>query len=175
LDFSFLAEGSNLTSFQCNNDDLNDFLKRDAFRGQNSRISATRLVYWNTILIGFFTLVNDTLTVEAVEACDGEPEYEYGKYPAIKIARLATHGDYERRDIATNMLLKIFIMVKRISKHSGCRMITVDSYPDAVGFYQRKGFKRAQLKEKDTIPLYMDFHKFDTEEENRLIATLDDF
>jgi hypothetical protein len=62
------------------------------------------------------------------------------------------------------MLLKIFAIWIRLSKHIGCRMITVDAKPEAVGFYKRFSFHDAiidqkKLRGKDTIPLYIDIHR----------------
>lgn len=62
------------------------------------------------------------------------------------------------------MLLKIFSIWIRLSHYIGCRIITVDAKPDAVGFYVNFFFHEAiidpkKLKNRDTIPLYIDIHK----------------
>ncbi|MBN2287645.1 MAG: hypothetical protein JXI43_14455, partial [Tissierellales bacterium] len=46
----------------------------------------------------------------------------------------------------------------------GCRIITVDAKPDAVGFYVKFAFHEAvsdskKLKGRDSVPLYIDIHK----------------
>jgi GNAT superfamily N-acetyltransferase len=117
-------------------------------------------------------LVNDSLLADAVSPKDGERDYPFRKYPAVKVARLATHQDYTGRHIGRNMLTKIFSMVIQISRHTGCRIITVDSTSDAVGFYTKMGFTIAQQKQGETIPLYLDFHRFVAEEESRQTTTL---
>ena len=147
LSFEFLKAHQDLSSFSCTDPDLNEFLKQDALPGQNERVSATRLVKYEDSIAGFFTLVNDSITVNAVQQADGVPLYSHNKYPAIKIARSATHQDLEDRGIGINMLLKIYGVVYNLSKHSGCRMITVDSKENqrAVNFYAHKGFQRASI------------------------------
>jgi GNAT superfamily N-acetyltransferase len=112
LEFIPLTKDHNLTSFRCQETELHDFLKENALKDQLNRISATRLVYYKGRLVGYFTLVNDCIEVKAIEESDGEPGYPYAKYPAIKIARLATHSDFERRGIGRNMLSKILIVSK---------------------------------------------------------------
>jgi hypothetical protein len=77
----------NLSSFSCLSQELNDFLKNDALIDQNNMISRTRLCFWNNELVGFFTLIADTIEAKAV--IDGLEHYEYRKYPGVKIARLA--------------------------------------------------------------------------------------
>jgi len=90
--------------------------------------------------------------------------FRYSTYSALKIARFATHTDFERQGIGRNMLLKIFAIWIRLSKYIGCRIITVDSKPEATGFYKKFDFHEAiidkrKLKDKSNIPLYIDIHK----------------
>ena len=86
--------------------DLEEFLKMDALQSQQRRLSATRLVLYHGTLVGYYTLVNDRIVADAVQLSDGESEYSYRTYPALKVARLAVHLDYERRGIGRSILLK---------------------------------------------------------------------
>ncbi len=177
LDFRPLLPILDLTSFSCTDPELNDFLYNDSKDHQNERFAATRLTYFGDDLVGFFTLTNDTITAKSVEG-NGKT-YPYRKLPAIKIARLATHQEWESRNVATNMIRKIFEMVINLSKHSGCRFITVDSKNTtrALRFYQEKiGFVPAlTAPREETIPLYLDFHAFVSEEMERQEKKLDEF
>ncbi|MFA5415472.1 MAG: GNAT family N-acetyltransferase [Methanoregula sp.] len=158
LDFKIIYPGMNLSIFKCRDPDLYDFLTGDALSSQAKRLSVTRCAMYNDQVVGFFTLVNDCIEAKAIEESDGDPGYPYQKYPAIKIARLATHDDYRNCDIGTNMLLKILIITLRLSGYVGCRIMTVDAKPGAVGFYQKFGFKIALRHYKDTVPMYKDYH-----------------
>jgi hypothetical protein len=164
LSFPFLTDTISLDSFSCSDSDLEEFLKEDVLTSQNNRLSATRLVCYQSGLVGYFTLVNDCIAVSSLLKDHGEPGYPYRKYPAIKIARLATHSDFIRRGVGTGMILKIFQMVLSLSAHSGCRIITVDSKKDALSFYLDLGFTQAISKSQEIIPLYLDFHRFVEEE-----------
>lgn len=167
LSFPFLSDTISLDSFLCSDSDLQEFLKEDALISQNNRLSATRLVYYQNNLVGYFTLVHDCIAVSSILKDHGELGYPFRKYPAIKIARLATHSDYFRRGIGTSMVLKVFQMVLSLSAHSGCRIITVDSKKDALQFYLDLGFTQAISKNQETVPLYLDFHRFVEEERTR--------
>lgn len=62
------------------------------------------------------------------------------------------------------MLLKIYSIWIGLTKHIGCRIITVDAKPTAVDFYKRFDFHEAiidprKLKDRETVPLYIDIHK----------------
>jgi hypothetical protein len=104
LEFVLLNAGHDLSGFCSAEPELDEFLKEDALVNQNNLISVTRLVFWKGNLVGFFTLINDSIEVRTVEACDREEDYHFRKYPALKIARLATHSDYERFGIGRSML-----------------------------------------------------------------------
>lgn len=166
--FKPLDAYDDVSCFHSTEQELDDFLHEDALDNQANRLSVTFLACWNDRIVGYFTLVNDSIVAEAVDESDREPSWEYRKYPAIKIARMARHRDFAGHGIGTIMLLRIFIIVLHVSQFTGCRVITVDSKTGAAGWYREKGFTPAQMKPRDdTIPLYMDFHRFVMQEERR--------
>ena len=62
---------------------LNDFLNNDALTSQDVLISRTYLCYRGESLVGFLTLVTDTIEVKLVEASDGVDGYQYSRYPSF--------------------------------------------------------------------------------------------
>lgn len=161
LDASHLRQ---LSSFTSKNAELKDFLTQDALQNQLDRISVTRLVFYQGRLVGYFTLVTDVIKRGEIANSDGVKDFRYSTYSALKIARFATHIEFERQGIGRNMLLKIFALWIRLSKYIGCRIITVDSKPEAIGFYKKFDFHEAiidkrKLTDTGTIPLYIDIHK----------------
>ena len=174
LTFEILHDGRNLSAFRCENTDLYEFLTEDALASQRKKLAVTRLALYNDEVVGFFTLVNDCIETKAIAASDSDNGYPYAKYPAMKIARLATHDDYRGRDVGTNMLLKILIIFCRISDYVGCRFITVDSKPEAAGFYRKFGFETALRHYTDTVPMYKNYPFEDTEPETRQLSEFRD-
>lgn len=164
LEYITLHEGIDVNSFSCCSNpeevDLEEFLKEDALRCQNSFFSVTRVVFWKGTLVGYFTLVTDCIEKEEMIRGDRIKGYKYRYYPAIKIARLAVHDDYRHCGIGTNMLIEIFSIVGDITENVGCRILTVDAKPTSVGFYEKSDFRRALVNpegpQKDTIPFYFD-------------------
>ena len=158
--FSLLNEDVDVSSFRCGESDLTEFLIDDALDNQIARLSVTRLVSYEGQIVGFFTLTNDCIIRKGISDDDGEEWYPYPHYPALKIARLATHQEFEGQGVGRAMLLKTVAIAMRLSQYVGCRMITVDSKPKSEGFYLKYGFQRALMKKKkDTIPLYRDFYR----------------
>jgi len=157
--FSILDSDTDLSDFECDNQDLNEFLQTDAIQYQNERLAVTRLIYFKDTPAGYFTLVSDSIEVAAIHSGDGTTEYPYRRYPALKIARLATDRRYQKRGVGKAMLLKTMQIAIVLSRYVGVRIITVDSKPDSVKFYEKFGFRRATRKYHDTISLYRDFHR----------------
>jgi len=58
LEYVTLHEGIDVNSFSCRSKpeeiDLEEFLKEDALRCQNSFFSVTRVVFWRGTLVGYF-------------------------------------------------------------------------------------------------------------------------
>src|SRR5659263_243915 len=125
-----LTKRHNLASFESFNIDLNDFLKNEALTDQKLMVSITYLCCWKKSLVGYITLVTDTLEVKVVDEEDGIKDYIYHKYPCARIARLAVDKTFERRGIGRFLMLAAIGMVIYISSMIGCRYITVDSKPE---------------------------------------------
>lgn len=160
LVFRIISSSYNIAKFQSVDEDLNNFLKDDALNNQISMLSATWLVYLNNVLISYFSLANDSIRKKLIHPEDGESDYEYSHYPALKIARLAVHEEFERRGIGTAMLVKSISIAFIISKYAGCRIVTVDAKKRSAGFYERYGFKKANTdKDADTVTMYLDLNK----------------
>jgi len=159
-----LSKKDILTSFSCGDSegdqDLNGFLIDDALSSQNDLLTKTYLCFWNNNLVGFITLLNDTIGKDNVD--DGLDDYEYGKYPAIKIARLAVQKEFRERDIGTFLLYWSLGKVHEVSKHVGCRYITVNAKRNSIEFYTVKSklkFKIVKATEKKNYPsLYLNMY-----------------
>jgi predicted GNAT family N-acyltransferase len=160
LVFKTISKTDNLHDFQSADNDLNDFLKDDALNNQKAMLSVTRLVYQNNNLISYFSLTNDSIQKKLVHPEDGESDYPYSHYPALKIARLAVRQEYESKGAGTAMLVESVATAFIISKYAGCRIITVDAKKESIGFYGKYGFKKANTdKETDTVTMYLDLNK----------------
>ena len=136
-----LNPGMNLSSFDCRDQDLNEFLKEDAFLYQKNGMAQTYVCQYANQPVGFFSLCCDAIKLSSTEK---EEEFGMDKqhkdFPAVKIARLATSASHKKRRIGTIMVKYIIGMALEFSKKIGCRFITVDAYPNSVDFYMRLKF-----------------------------------
>lgn len=127
--------------FQCRKEMYTRFLKKDACDAMDECTGCTHLVHYkDSSLVGYFTLINDIIVGEQIEQFDMKPGYRYESYPALKIARLATHKDWEGRGIGQFMLVQSVSFAIKVNSISACRFITVDAIHEKVGFYKKFGF-----------------------------------
>jgi len=59
--------------------------------------------------------------------------------PALKIARLATARVFREANVGLGTMLVRFAVARgyEIADAAGCRLLTLDAYPDAIAFYER--------------------------------------
>ena len=62
---------------------------------------------YNNKVVGFFSLLADAIRVQDIQTDDNVDGYCYRKYPAMKIGRLATDKEYERKGVGTYLYLNI--------------------------------------------------------------------
>jgi len=147
----------NVTPFTSTNTELNDFLINDALHDQDEMISRTYLCCLNKSITGFFTIVADTIEVQAIDEADGIDEYPYHKYPSIKIARLAVDETCKRQGFGRFWGMAAIGLALSVSGTIGCRYLTVDSKPESISFYERLGLRVVERYRQTDFPkMYID-------------------
>lgn len=152
------ADADLISGFNCGDADLDDFLKTDALPFQDFKIAQTYLAIELTELpegetrrrlIGYFSVAAD-----AVRLTSGEKRKlrnESGQrmsnnkppvIPSMKLARIAVCEAYktEHCGCGTEMVRYACQLALEAAKQQGCRLLTVDAYPDAVEFYTKLKF-----------------------------------
>lgn len=159
-EIALLSEEHELAPFQSTNADLNDFLKNDSFRDQKNLITKTYLSLSNEVIIGYFSMLADTIEVQAIDEDDGVAGYPYKKYPCIKIARLAVDERFERKGFGRFSVLAAIGLAISVTEVIGCRYLTVDSKPESVSFYKKLGFKIVEKYRSSDYPkMYLDMYQ----------------
>lgn len=145
--FEILSEEHDLSKFKCASDDLNDFLKNDALRQQEMNLNITQLAICDGEIIGFVSILTDTLKIKSVgnkslkEEMKGELNVigEDNDLPAIKIGRFAIAEKYAQQGLGSYIFRNVLLSILRLSKTKvGLRFITVEAYAIAFNFYVKK-------------------------------------
>jgi len=136
-----------LDDFNCGDQDLDEFLKKDSFGYQDNGIANVYLVIFNDMVIGFFSLQNDAVKLELEEKDKAAIEKPHTEYPASKIGRLGIDKTFQGKGLG-KLIIQIAIgLIRQAKKYSACRFITVDSYLKSVNFYKRCEFEINRHKE----------------------------
>ena len=165
-----LQKDEKVKSFNCGDNDLNDFLlnRSNSFR---KALLAVTYVFENIEskeIIGYFSLANDRVSLT-----DFENKTEFNRfrrnrfingkrmksYPSVKICRLGINKDFHGQGIGS-MLLNFIKSYFLEENKTGCRFITVDAYNNAIPFYQNNDFQHLKKEESDTVTrlLYYDLN-----------------
>ena len=131
-------EISTLSSFDCGDEDLNDFFRNDCLPHREQLMAETYVFTEEDNIIALVSFNNDSveLSKSAKRRLLPFEMRGYTSIPAVKIARLGVLRDHQRRDIGSlviNFCKKLFVTDNR----TGCRLITVDAYnkSDVLRFY----------------------------------------
>ena len=138
--------------------DLDDFLKSDALRLQELNVVKT-FVALHLIegLVGYISLLADAVTLETKERKKLSLSHQdHPIVPALKIARLAVREDFRAKYRGGGEALVRFSFNRALllSDLVGCRLLTLDAYPQSVEFYKKLGFveNKAKVYQEKTHP-----------------------
>lgn len=175
IPFERLTNEHPFLSFDCGDDDLNDYFYSDSKKYQQQLLSVTYYMENDNETVLFFSLLNDKIT--ALEHSNGFwrkiksflPHSKHRKdYPAVKIGRLGVNKKYQHTCDNWGSMTLDFIKEWMVTDNkTGCRFITVDAYHSAVPFYLKNGFLFMGQDEKNryenntdsTIAMYFDLIK----------------
>ena len=157
--FEILNEKHDLTNFECDSNDLTNFLKDDALKQQDMNLNLTQLVICDNEIVGFFSLLTDTLKLKTLENNNLKKEIkleldisENNEIPAIKIGRLAIDKKYSKKGLGSHILRNILLSILNLSKTKvGLRFVTVDAYATALNFYVKKNNFSSRKSDTETL------------------------
>ena len=165
-----LTHESNLSGFDCGDDDLNEFLVEDAKSFLNKRIAISFLLKDEQEIVAYFCLLNDKITRQDVTNNQWKkikgafPERkQFGSYPAIKIGRFAVSSSYKGRNIGTDLMNILKGMLKDNPCYSAFRFLTVDAYISVIDFYKKNKFKilSEKITNEHTRLMFFDMMELD--------------
>lgn len=152
--------------FDCGNDALNDWLRTKARQQQDRGISRTFLAVpkagsletWHaagfkyiaeSTVLGYFSLSSAQVrNAELPPAGSKLPR----NVPVVRLGRLAVHARLKGRGFGTLLLMEAITRALQVSETIGVTGLFVDAKEDAVAFYERFGFERA---ESDPLKLWL--------------------
>lgn len=160
-----LSPQHDISTFDCGDSDLNEFLNDNALNFAEQRIANTFVLEDEGKIAAYFCLLNDKVSQEESsnnkwkkikkEFPDGK---RFSSYPAIKIGRFAVSLEYKGQNWGTDLMVMLKDMLNSNPNYSAFRYLTVDAYISAIGFYEKNNFKTLspQTVNKDTRLMFFD-------------------
>ena len=142
---------SAFAAFSCGDEDLDDFIRSDALRLQSLNVARSYVAWYEGHARGYVTLMADAVVLKPNERKKLRDEAgnalvfkDHPVVPALKIARLAVckHLRAGHRGVGEALVRFSFYTGLDLSEVAGCRLLTLDAYPDALPFYEKLTFVR---------------------------------
>ena len=140
-------------SFDCGDDDLNEYFRVDAPLYKQELLTQTYCLQDNTrpdLVVALLDFCNDAVRIEKYKkAIEIAHSKQHPYLPAVKLTRIGVPKKYQGMNIGThalNMAKQMFVTDNR----TGCRFLTVDAYNTerVINFYEKNGFKPFSDKDK---------------------------
>ncbi|MCK4910438.1 MAG: GNAT family N-acetyltransferase [Thermodesulfovibrionales bacterium] len=163
-----LIPDKTIKPFNCDHEQLRGFLFENAMEHIHTLLAQTYIFEDIKSTIAYFSVSNDAIRVDdshsknwfrrnVLKLLSHEKSIKYDAYPAVKVGRFAVADEFRGKDVGT----KLMSWIKRyfINKNkTGCRFITVDAYKEALGFYEKMGFKYLTKEDEnhETRHMYFD-------------------
>ena len=139
--------------FNCNDEDLNDFLINKSKNYYSEHLATTFIIESNDLIYGFYSILNDSLRVEEVNFASKSSfkrliknlvthrKRHLENFPAIKIGRLGVNSDIQTKGLGKIIVNTIIDYAINLNEVCACKLITVDAYRQSLGFYEKMGFE----------------------------------
>ncbi len=156
-----LTENHTIKPFDCEDEDLNSFLFKDAILYAKEMLATTFIIENNERTLGYYSLLSDSFRVEETNFSSKtqyknflrelvpHPKRYLKGFPAIKIGRLAIDKTFKGKGLGGMIVNSIIADCIKINKKHACRLITIDAYKKAIQFYEKFGFQFLTEKDKE--------------------------
>lgn len=169
--FETLNENHDLDDFECESEDLTNFLKNDALNQQDLNLSLTHLVICEGVIVGYVSILTDSMKLKILEDETVKKEIraelnitENNEMPAIKIGRFAIDKEYAHKGLGKHVFRNVLLSILDISQNIvGLRFITVDAYASAFWFYVDKNNFKYRKNDQKLVDNMDEIIKIDSE------------
>ena len=138
-----LSRNHDRAGFDCGVPELNSFLKATARQRSDKGISRTFVLSEQerpAVIFGYFTLTLCEVRTEDLPAAYAKKYPQHG-LPAVRLARLAVSGKYQRKGYGGLLLAEAIHRTVLIAEQAGLIGLFVDAKDErACKFYERYGF-----------------------------------
>ena len=141
-----------VSKFNSNVKDLDDFLKNKAYIQSKLNLNVTYIIIYKKEIIAYFSLLSDSIRLKDINEIDILlKEKKYKNFPAIKLGKFAVDTKYQGIGLGSIIFKEIMWNINLYSKKVGVRFITLDAYATSFNFYFKKQNCNYYKKEKNKV------------------------
>lgn len=134
-----------LTSFDCGEPSLNEWLQKRALKNEQSGASRTYVITQGKSVIGYYCLAVGAIGHE--ESPKNMRRNMPQPIPIMILGRLAIHKDFQNRGLGSALLRDATLKALRAAEIAGIRALLVHALSDAAKrFYLSRGFVESPIK-----------------------------
>jgi GNAT superfamily N-acetyltransferase len=135
-----------IDSFDCDNDDLNKWLKQRALKNEGHASRTYVVTTANNVVIAYYCLAFGSITHE--EAASKVKRNMPNPIPAMIVGRLAVDRGWQGKGLGKGLLKDAVIRTLQAANVAGLRAILVHAISeDAKNFYLNCGFSQSPINE----------------------------
>ncbi len=137
-----------LAAFHCGKPRLDAFLVDDAPQLHRARLGLTTVAFhrdFEGLVVGYFTLANDSLPLTKSEQFAFGVEVELKSYPAVKLGRLAVAESLQGQRVGKQLMDFVHGEILDSASLSAARLVVLDADADrrVVDFYRSLGYEES--------------------------------
>lgn len=144
-----------VTSFDCGDEALNEWLNRRAPRNQREGSSRTWVVAHDNQVVAFYA--SSTAAIARIEATRRASRNQPDPLPAILLGRLAVDRNHQGKGLAAALLKHFLLNALDVAALTGVRLVLVHAKDaQAASFYRHFGFEPSPIDELTLMLLVKD-------------------
>lgn len=124
----------NIETFECGNEDVNDYLKQKASSQEKEKITKIFIIHKNRRIIAYSAIFCSHLFFKLP---DQEIEF---RVPGICIGQLGVDTEFQEKGLGKILVQHAISLGNKIINYSGCRIIYVEAYDSAIEYYKNLQF-----------------------------------
>ena len=136
-----LKQADSVDTFNCGEEDLNQFLKRYALVSQRSNSAHTYVVHHNQTVVGYYSLAVGSVSPEVApkRVTRGLARHAV---PVMILARLAVDLEHQNKGVGSGLLKEALLRTAQAAELAGIRAVFVHAKDDAASqWYQQWEFE----------------------------------
>jgi len=148
--FKLIDKSDNVDDFDCNDDDINYFLKNLAISNQNRKLSNTYILYSKNSnqIVAYFSIIASQLNTGDARI------YGIDKIPIVLLGRMGVDKKFRGNNIGRIMINIAVRKALKAGQLIACRLLLVETSKDMKSYYLEKinlGFEC--FRDRKTISL----------------------